>query len=564
MLTKTASGFGLQSGTAMMMGLSAIARHEETLRRTAILAVLYLIPAKWILQPFVFDPDIWWHLQAGKWMVEHGTLPATDPFSAYGEGKPWVAYSWLFEVGMYGLVQAFGEVGIVLYTLVGVWLIMLMLHRIIGTRCSDFVCVSGLLAVSVFALSRIFTPRPWLLTILFFAITLQVVLSLREGRHSRWFWLLPVAYAVWANIHIQFIYGLGLLGLACLAPLVDRFTQPFAETRPAMAWGSLQWRKLIGLTALCTLATLVTPYHVHLYSIVVELSAQTGMWEYATEMQALTFRIMADWAMLGMFSFALVWLGWRRSWSSFEVLLMCVAAASAFRGQRDIWFLVLASLAILVSAQTRKPGERSSIVPPGGLVPVTLVVAVGVVCIMGYQGWSEAKIQDNTAKVYPIKAAAFVEEQKYPGPLYNHFNWGGYLIWRLPQLKVSMDGRANVHGDDRIKNSLTTWDGGPQWADDVELNGAELVIAQKDMALTALLRLDPRFQLVYRDETAVVFTKVLQNRDRSNVPSSEGSPTDPPIADLASTRQPTPSSIFYPDNLCSRCTEETHSSRIIQ
>ena len=99
-----------------------------------------------------------------------------------------------------------------------------------------------------------------------------------------------------------------------------------------------------------------------------------------------------------------------------------------------------------------------------------------------------------------------------------------------------MDGRANVHGDDRIKNSLTTWDGGPQWADDVELNGAELVIAQKDMALTALLRLDPRFQLVYQDETAVVFTKVLQNRDRSNVPASEGSPADPPIADLASTR----------------------------
>ena len=169
-------------------------------------------------------------------------------------------------------------------------------------------------------------------------------------------------------------------------------------------------------------------------------------------------------------------------------------------------------------------------------MPVTLVVAVGAMCILGYRGFSEAKINENTAKIYPIKAAAFVEEQKYPGPLYNHFNWGGYLIWRLPHLKVSMDGRANVHGDDRIKNSLTTWDGGSHWADDVELNGAELVIAQKDMALTALLRLDPRFQLVYQDETAVVFTKVLQNRDRSNVPAQEDSPSNPPIMDIARTR----------------------------
>src|SRR5262245_49233601 len=347
MLMNKATGFshvGREKTT--VLGMPVITRYEEVTRRVMLLSLLYLIPAIWILQPVIFDADIWWHLQAGKWMVEHGTLPVTDPFSAYGEGKPWVAYSWLFEVGMYGLVQAFGEAGIILYTLVGVWLIMLMLHRIIGTRCSDFVCISGLLAVSVIALSNMFTPRPWLLTILFFAITLEVVLLLREGRHSRWYWLLPVAYAVWANIHIQFIYGLGLLGLACVAPLMDRFIQPFTQTRLVMAWGSLQWKKLIGLTALCILATLVTPYHVRLYSIVIELSAQTGMWDYTQEMQAPPFRTVADWAMLAMFSFALVWLGWRRSWSSFEVLLVCVAAASAFRGQRDIWFLVLASLAI--------------------------------------------------------------------------------------------------------------------------------------------------------------------------------------------------------------------------
>jgi hypothetical protein len=520
----------------MMTGFSVIARHEEMLRRTAILAVLYLIPAIWILQPVILDQDIWWHLQAGKWMVEHGALPATDPFSAYGEGKPWVAYSWLFEVGMYGLVHAFGETGIILYTLVGVWLIMLMLHRIIGTRCSDFVCVSGLLAVSVFAMSKIFTPRPWLLTILFFVITLEVVLSLREGRHSRWFWLLPFAYVVWANIHIQFIYGLGLLGLACVAPLVDRYVPPFKDSHAVMTRGFPQWKKLIGLTALCALATLATPYHVRLYSIVVELSAQTGMWEYATEMQALPFRTMADWAMLGMFSSALVWLGWRRSRSSFEVLLMGVAAASAFRGQRDIWFLVLASLVVFVSQQMRESRERAPIVPRGGLVPVTLVVAVGVMCILGYRGISEAKIHENTAKVYPVEAAAFIEQQEDAGPLYNHFNWGGYLIWRLPHLKVSMDGRANVHGDDRIKRSITTWAGDSHWSEDPELDRAGMVIAQKDLALAALLRLDPRFRVAYQDEIAVVFTRILRGKDQSNAPASVGSPSDPPIVDLASTR----------------------------
>jgi len=53
--------------------------------------------------------------------------------------------------------------------------------------------------------------------------------------------------------------------------------------------------------------------------------------------------------------------------------------------------------------------------------------------------------------------------------------------------------------------------------------------------LSALLRLDPRFKVAYQDEIAVVFTKVLQNRDQSNAPASEDSPSNPPIVDLART-----------------------------
>lgn len=513
-----------------------LSRHEEAMRRVAILTVLYLIPALWILQPVVADNDIWWHLQTGKWIVEHGTIPTTDPFSAYGEGKPWVAYSWLFEIGMYGLVRLCGESGIVLYTLVLTWLIMLVLHRIIGTRCHNFVVVCGLLATSIGCMSILIVPRPWLLTILFFAITLDVVLSLREGKNSRWFWCLPLFYVLWANIHIQFIYGLGLLGLACAAPLLDRFVPPFKETRPVMSWGSRQCNQLVGLTSLCALATLLTPYHVHLYSIVVELAAQTGMWEYIQEMQALPFRSIGDWAMLGLFSLVLVQLGRQTSWSSFEVMLLFVASASAFRGQRDIWFLVLACLAVIVSQDSQSNKSQRLILPSWVFVPATLFVLVGVVCIQGFRGFSEAKIQANTEKLYPMQAATFVEEQGFTGPLYNHFSWGGYLIWRLPHLKVSGDGRVNIYGDERVKQALLTWTGNPSWTEDQDLNKAGVVIAQREFPLTALLRLDPRFQVAYQDETAVVFTRALQKRDQSNAPASEGSPSDPLTVGLAPTR----------------------------
>ena len=478
---------------------------EETVRRVLILTILYLIPAIYILQPVITDPDIWWHLQTGKWIVDHWTLPSTDPFSAYGEDKVWVPYSWLFEVGMYGLVSFFGESGIILYTLVGTWMILLLIHWILASRMSNFALVCGLLTISMVILSRLFMPRPWLLSIFFFAITLEVVLLLREGRGSRWLWGLPAIYALWANVHIMFIYGLGLLGLACLEPLLERYLPSVMPSSSLMA--SSQWKKPIALTTLCALATVLTPHGFALYRLVFELSAQTGMWEYAYEMQAPQFRTIADWMMLLLFALTLIQLGRRKSWSSFDILLVFAAGISAFRGFRDSWFLTLACIAVVVSQRQRLDKNQRSFLSVDRCLLTFIMVAIGTIWIWRYQDFSDAKILQNTAKFYPVNAAAFVQQQAYPGPLFNPFDWGGYLIWKLPQHKVSMDGRANIHGDERIKRTVATWTGRSNWNEDQDLNRAQVIIAQKEIALASILRMDTRFLLVYQDETAAVFIR---------------------------------------------------------
>src|SRR3954453_10170656 len=73
---------------------------RELLRFLMVLS-LSALPILAVLRP-VTDPDIWWHLRVGQWVVEHGALPANDPFSLPGLDKPWVAYSWLYEVLVYG------------------------------------------------------------------------------------------------------------------------------------------------------------------------------------------------------------------------------------------------------------------------------------------------------------------------------------------------------------------------------------------------------------------------------------------------------------------------------
>jgi hypothetical protein len=68
-----------------------------------------------------------------------------------------------------------------------------------------------------------------------------------------------------------------------------------------------------------------------------------------------------------------------------------------------------------------------------------------------------------------------------------------------------MDGRTNLHGEKRIEANLAVWAGQQGWASDPELAGAKLIVAELGRPLTALLRTDTRFKLVYEDKTAVVF-----------------------------------------------------------
>ena len=86
--------------------------NELNFRRVILLLALYsLPPALAIVQ--VVEPDIWWRLRTGQWMVEHNSVPMMDVFSAFSMGKPWIEYSWLFELLVYNIHRQLGLSGLV-------------------------------------------------------------------------------------------------------------------------------------------------------------------------------------------------------------------------------------------------------------------------------------------------------------------------------------------------------------------------------------------------------------------------------------------------------------------
>jgi hypothetical protein len=136
------------------------------------------------------------------------------------------------------------------------------------------------------------------------------------------------------------------------------------------------------------------------------------------------------------------------------------------------------------------------------MVPVMVVVAM----LVGFKtmGQDNAALARGLAEALPVNAVEYVKSRNLPGPVFNDFGWGGYLIWSLG-MPVEMDGRGNIYGDARVAQSVATWGGASGWNTNEDLQKANLVIGPVNAALTQLLRLSPCFQLVYEDRLAAVF-----------------------------------------------------------
>jgi hypothetical protein len=489
------------------------ARSEAVLIPALLIAAVYAVPLIAAVRPIadpLMEPDIWWHLRVGQWICEHHTVPTTDPFSRFGADKPWVAYSWLYEVVVYGLYQTFGLAGIVIYRAGMSLAIVAMFHRLIYRRKPPFLVALGLTGIAALASTPLFSERPWLFTILFTTLTLDILIDIRSGSSTRSIWLLPFVFALWANLHIQFVYGFLLLGLACVSPWIDamlgfRSSQTSNPDRRSAG-------RIYLVAGLCLAATLVNPYHVRLYGVVMEYATQPGPFRCVNELRALEFRETPDWVVLLLGASAIFVLGRRRSTNSFDLLLLAGAGLLAFHARRDIWFLTIASVVVLASAAAESlPGTgilQSSMKPSAACWGCAALMLIGVVAVVAWRrDLSEENLRRKVAGVFPVESVAFVSARDYEGPIFNDFNWGGFLIWSLPQFPVVLDGRTNLHGDERILRIGNTWAAGRGWRDDPDLSQAGIVLADISSPLGSVLSLDDRFELAHEDAVARVFIR---------------------------------------------------------
>lgn len=465
-------------------------------------------------------------MAGGRWILESGAIQGGDPFSFTAEGAPWFNHEWLAETLFFLVYRAGGLEAV--YLLRSALVVGAFAALPLWGACRRGVPLT--LASAVVLLCSLaaewrsfFDARAYLFSYLGLSVTLLLVREyLRSGR-AAWVWAGVPLTALWANLHGGYILGpLVLLLGAAGCVLQDR-----SRARIFL---------VAGLASLA--AALLNPWGVRLLAFPFSLTAPSTFTVGLNEWQP-PQHLGAQWPFTALAFFSLLALG------------IVVPRLSPAEGLWALGFLgaglvtwrhiPLAALALAhllpdiaqrLAVRFPSISARASVLWASRAAWAALAAGFAVALAVRAEGGAVAWSMERTH--FPADAATFLEANpQLPKRLYNPYEWGGYLVWKLyPAYRVFIDGRANTvytqrlyaealwvqYGEAWAKRLEEAGLGGflrGDWTDVLERHGVDLVLCNRLLG-DLWLRMKDRagWVEIYRDPVAAVFLRATPENRR--------------------------------------------------
>lgn len=357
------------------------------------------------------DPDFGWHLRMGQ-LISSSGIPATDPFSYTMASFPFVDHEWLTNVLIKFLYAFVGKWGLAL-----VFGVLATISILLGLKAKiNPIFRYSLIILAVAAVLPFAGVRPQVESWFFLALLLR----------KRWRYFLPVFFMLWANLHGGFVVGLVVLTVMTGVK-------------------SLRLRKLeipdLFIVIASWLATLINPYGIRLWGEVAMQLTDTNLrwtiqeWTPSLLVVNYGFLFLATLTSILIFKF-------RKKFLWEELVIYYSFLIAAISSVRHIPLWVVISLPLVVKGFTALEQEITPV--PLGLVRLqkTLMITFFISLIIGLvQVFPILKSPLNESSFYPAKAVSYLKTNLPEGNVFSDYNWGGYLIWKLPEKKVFVDGR---------------------------------------------------------------------------------------------------------------------------
>jgi hypothetical protein len=346
-----------------------------------------------------------------------------------------------------------------------------------------------------------FSLRPQLFGYAFLLVTLICLERFRRGRQKA-LWVLPLVFALWANTHGSFVFGLMVLGTYWAAGSLHFNLSSLESVR----WTPQQGRHIGLISLLSVLALNLTPYGTRLLAYPFQMAfSQPVNIANVQEWRPMPFELLPGKMFLGMvLLFLLAQVLWRLTYplEDFALLLFAIYAACVHR--RFILFFALLFAPWLARLLARWAPRYYAERDPYALNFILIVmIAAGMAKFFP----SNRELDRVMANGFPKGAVDYLRQHPAPGPLFNEYFWGGYLIQSLaPQQKVFIDGRADVYEDNGVFSDyllITSLDN--RTLSLLHKYGVKACLIDSKSPLAAFLGSLPDWERVYGNNTSVLF-----------------------------------------------------------
>lgn len=462
------------------------------------------------------DTDTWWHLRAGSLIVEEGQILRSDPFSHTRFGQSWEYPGWLAQVLIYKVYDTLKLPGLNLMTAVFVVITFIFVWR---TLEGPVLLRSAVLLLSGTAAGVYWSARPQIISFTLAGVFLWVLHDFVRGRRTV-LWILPALMAFWVNIHGGFAIGFMLIMGFLLGEIIDLSVEVInrIESFPE-AWKRKRKSilSLIGVGLACAVGVCLNPHGPAMLLYPFKTVSVGVLRDYIQEWQSPNFHHGEVQPFLWMLMLILVSmaLSKKRVYGVELIMVVGFAYLSLLAGRNIALFAIVGApvlarhgAAALEPFLTRREKGRQVPENLARILNIVIFLLMTVAAIAKIAApLDQEVIEEAIAEQYPVDAIAELSDHPSPGPLFNSYNWGAYILWALyPQYQTFVDGRTDLFDDEILNQYITAWTAKPGWEQVLDDWDIQIVLIEKDSPLTREL-VFVGWEEMYADEKAIILTK---------------------------------------------------------
>jgi hypothetical protein len=443
---------------------------------------------------FTNDGDLGRHITLGNYMLNTGSIPTRDIFSHTLYGARLVPHEWLAEVAFAVANRLMGLSGDVLLTaLLGSVTVLLVYEELV--RRGNFRLVALFVATWVAIVSSVhWLARPHMFTFFFVALWTYTLERFYRGELKR-IWFFPALMLIWVNTHGAFIAGF-VIWATYLADWLWEFVQGRGKKNTGLHL------LLIGILSFAV--TFINPSGWYLWGTSVGYVSNNFMTSHTVEYLSPDFHEKDMWPFMFMVAFALLALMQERKLHLREALLLAGWTMLSLYSLRNMPLFAVVTAPIyggLIQSWAEKilnwwkpassPGESQNVLRG-------YVWFVATVLFLGAALWRGIPIdQKGTGNIFlpnimPVQAVDWLKENPQDGRMFNHFIWGGYILYRMwPDELVFIDGQTDFYGEALFREYLDVINLSSGWENILNAHQVSLMIIPNHERLSGSLKSAP-------------------------------------------------------------------------